>query len=81
MNADSQVETNQINHDRDDQNPEGDCPRCGHWIPTDDQPGGYPGADSRVDNTTEVCSACGLDEALIQFRTGEKPTKHGRTRP
>lgn len=40
------------------------CPRCGGMIPNDSQPGLYPGALSRDDNRTEVCSACGLDEAL-----------------
>lgn len=35
------------------------CPRCLGPLPV-----GYPGALSRVDNKTEVCSACGLDEAI-----------------
>lgn len=43
------------------------CPRCGHYIPNDDQPGMYPGALSRTDNRTEVCSECGTNEALEQF--------------
>ena len=38
------------------------CPRCGLGLPD-----GYPGALSRVDNETEICSACGTDEALWQF--------------
>ena len=46
------------------------CPRCGHLIPNDDEPGAYPGAMSRADNTTEVCSICGTDEA---FGTGPVP--------
>lgn len=44
------------------------CPRCGHQIPNDQTPGAYPGALSRVDNETEICSACGLHEAMQQFR-------------
>lgn len=40
------------------------CPRCGHWIPNDLDRGGYPGALSRYDNETYVCSGCGVDEAL-----------------
>jgi hypothetical protein len=68
-------------HDTTDQRPQGDCPRCGRWIPTDDQPGAYPGADSRVDDTTEICSPCGVDEADAQLRSGKKPTKQGWVRP
>lgn len=40
----------------------GDCPRCGESLPV-----GYHGAMSRVDNKTEICSACGTDEALVQL--------------
>jgi DNA-directed RNA polymerase subunit RPC12/RpoP len=43
------------------------CPRCGGGIPNDIQRGQYPGAISRWDNKTEVCSSCGKDEALIQW--------------
>lgn len=43
------------------------CPRCGHLIPNDDTPGAYPGALSRTDNKTEVCSDCGTREALEDF--------------
>lgn len=39
-------------------------------IPNDQQPGAYMGAMSRRDNETEVCSACGTEEALIQFSGG-----------
>lgn len=46
------------------------CPRCGHKIPNDQNPGAYMGALSRKDDTTEVCSACGTEEALIQFSGG-----------
>lgn len=43
------------------------CPRCGHFIPNDLHPGAYPGAISRLDNKTEICSSCGTDEALRDF--------------
>lgn len=40
------------------------CPRCGGFIPNFEHRGEYPGAVSRVDNMTEICSPCGTDEAL-----------------
>lgn len=43
------------------------CPRCGGYIPSNENPGVYMGAMSRVDNRTEICSACGTEEALQQF--------------
>lgn len=43
------------------------CPRCGGDIPSDELRGAYPGALSRWDNETEVCSDCGTGEALIQW--------------
>lgn len=43
------------------------CPRCGGYIPNDSQPGAYPGAMSRLDNRTEICSACGTTEAMEDF--------------
>lgn len=43
------------------------CPRCGGYIPNDRVPGAYPGALSRWDNKTEICSDCGSEEALIQW--------------
>mgnify|MGYP006899558916 CR=1 FL=1 len=46
------------------------CPRCTGWIPNNDQPGAYPGAISRVDNKTEICSGCGNKEAIEQLATG-----------
>jgi hypothetical protein len=46
---------------------ENQCPRCLGMIPHDDAPGEYPGATSRTDNETEVCSACGTAEGLEQF--------------
>lgn len=36
------------------------CPRCG----IQPLPLGYPGAISRRDNKTEICSSCGLAEAI-----------------
>lgn len=48
------------------------CPRCGHFIPNDLQPGAYMGALSRWDNATEVCSPCGQVEAMLQWGTDDK---------
>ena len=42
------------------------CPRCNE----NDLPNGYPGALSRVDNITEICSTCGTDEGLTQHFGG-----------
>jgi hypothetical protein len=40
------------------------CPRCeSSFIPTNDNPGAYPGALSRTDDKTEICSECGTEEA------------------
>lgn len=47
------------------------CPRCqDSWIPNNSQPGKYPGAISRSDNKTEICSACGEEEAIQDFYEG-----------
>jgi len=43
------------------------CPRCGGGIPNDECRGLYPGALSRKDNETEICSNCGAAEALEDF--------------
>lgn len=43
------------------------CPRCGGYIPNNEEPGEYIGAMSRIDNKTEICSACGTEEAMQQF--------------
>ena len=54
------------------------CPRCGGFIPNNQNPGLYPGALSRVDNKTEICSACGEEEALedlFQWAENEKLKK------
>jgi hypothetical protein len=40
------------------------CPRCRGFIPSNLTPGFYPGAISRVDNKTEICSDCGREEAF-----------------
>lgn len=52
------------------------CPRCGHWIPDNKQPGAFPGALSRHYGSTgaaryrgpEVCSPCGAEEAMLAFK-------------
>ena len=44
------------------------CPRCQqNWIPNNESPGAYPGALSRADNKTEICSDCGTSEALEDY--------------
>jgi hypothetical protein len=47
------------------------CPKCAGYIPNNEHPGAYPGAISRVDNKTEICSACGTEEALADLRLQE----------
>ena len=47
------------------------CHRCGGKIPNTEHPGEYPGALSRVDNTTEVCSRCGVHEAMAALLGGQ----------
>lgn len=47
------------------------CPRCKGGIPSDQHRGEYPGALSRFDNKTYVCSSCGMNEAMWQFSTGQ----------
>ena len=46
------------------------CPRCKGFIPNNLTPGMYPGAISRLDNKTEICSACGTDEAMEDYLEG-----------
>lgn len=43
------------------------CPKCDNFIPNNKTPGAYPGAISRVDNITEICSSCGVDEAFADY--------------
>jgi hypothetical protein len=45
-----------------------ECPQCAGWIPNNETPGLYPGAISRRDNKTEICSHCGMIEAMDDFR-------------
>jgi ribosomal protein S27AE len=45
------------------------CPKCSNFIPSNEHAGEYPGAISRRDSKTEICSACGVDEALEDFFT------------
>lgn len=44
------------------------CPRCGGFIPNNVTPGEYPGAISRLDNKTEICSDCGSEEAVLDWQ-------------
>lgn len=54
-----------------------DCPRCKGFIPSNETPGFYCGAISRADNVTEVCSACGEEEAMEQWEYKfVTPAKH-----
>lgn len=45
----------------------GPCPRCGGPVPNESFMGEYPGALSRYDNETYICSACGTAEAMYQY--------------
>lgn len=44
-----------------------ECPRCLGPVPNKDHVGEYPGALSRTDNQTEICSDCGTAEGWEQF--------------
>ena len=44
-----------------------DCPRCSEPIPNREHAGMYAGAISRQDNKTEICSECGVMEAMNDF--------------
>jgi hypothetical protein len=46
------------------------CPICNGPIPNALHEGKYAGALSRVDNKTEICSECGVFEALQDFVQG-----------
>jgi ribosomal protein S27AE len=46
------------------------CPRCGGDVPNTACKGQYPGALSRTDNKTEICSDCGNCEALEDYYDG-----------
>jgi hypothetical protein len=43
------------------------CPTCYGYIPNNERVGAYAGALSRTDNKTEICSLCGVREALADF--------------
>lgn len=43
----------------------GPCPRCTEPVPNRHHQGMYPGALSRYDNETYVCSSCGQAEAFM----------------
>lgn len=47
------------------------CPRCNeNFIPSNENPGKYPGAISRADDKTEICSMCGTEEAVEVYAAG-----------
>lgn len=54
------------------------CPRCGGGIPSDEETGAYPGALSRYDSVTEICSACGELEAECDYYTDRVPPHNYR---
>ena len=43
------------------------CPICNGPIPNALDEGKYKGALSRRDNTTEICSSCGVMEAIEDY--------------
>ena len=47
------------------------CPICGGAIPNEEHKGKYPGALSRYDNKTEICSKCGTTEAFLELSLGK----------
>lgn len=47
------------------------CPMCKGFIPNNETPGAYPGAISRRDGKTEICSKCGTLEALADWHTND----------
>lgn len=51
------------------------CPRCGGGIPNDLDRGRYTGALSRTDNKTEICSGCGVTEAIEDWHGQLSPQK------
>jgi ribosomal protein S27AE len=48
-------------------NKNNECPRCDGLIPNNEMPGAFPGAISRKDNKTEICSECGTAEAILDW--------------
>jgi hypothetical protein len=65
------------------------CPRCLGLIPTNDKPGEYPGAWSRrnrdqeyglsINDSTQVCSACGDEESMIEASPAMQAVFTGNT--
>jgi hypothetical protein len=53
------------------------CPKCEGFIPNNEMPGAYPGALSREDNKTEICSECGVKEAFSDLSFAEMIWKFG----
>jgi hypothetical protein len=51
----------------------GPCPRCGGDIPNTPLKDMYPGAISRWDNKTMICSDCGTSEATCQLYSSQIP--------
>lgn len=51
----------------------GPCPRCGGPVPNAPHQGRYPGALSRVDNATYICSTCGSAEAIFNMTHPDEP--------
>ena len=47
------------------------CPQCGGPIPNSTYPGMGPGAISRTDNRTEICTDCGMAESMFEEFTAE----------
>lgn len=54
------------------------CPQCGGKVPNEQSWGQYPGAMSRR-NGQEICSSCGLNEALDDFFGQIWDRNHGLT--
>lgn len=46
------------------------CPRCECGIPNSNERGAYSGAISRLDNRTEICTSCGIEEAFRDHFAG-----------
>jgi len=51
----------------------GPCPRCDGPVPNAEHQGVYPGALSRYDNETYICSDCGTVEAMFNFLHRDVP--------
>ena len=47
------------------------CPICNGAVPSEEHKGQFPGALSRFDNNEEICSLCGLAEAMTPFFSDE----------